>query len=81
MRGRKAVAALAGLAVCGALVLGGCGGGDSTTTSTEPAKAMKDEGGAMKHEGDAMKHEGDAMKDGGAMHDEGGEHGEAMKDG
>lgn len=84
MRGKRAATGLAAIAVGGVLVLGGCGGGDETSTDAKPAKsggAMKDESGAMKHEG-SMKHEEGAMKDDeGAMHDEAEKHGEAMKDG
>ena len=76
---RKAAPALASLAIGGALVLGGCGGGDDSATSAEPAKGMHDD--AMKNE-DSMKGDGEhAMKDDNAMHDETDDHGEAMKDG
>jgi|GEM_PF-4695232 len=91
MRYRKAGPALASLAIGGALVLGGCGGGDDSATSAEPAKAMHDDAmkgdGSTKH-GDSMKsddstkHDGEhAMKDDNAMHDETDDHGGAMKDG
>ncbi|HYQ77658.1 MAG TPA: hypothetical protein VEP91_00935 [Solirubrobacterales bacterium] len=78
MRFRNAVPVLA---VGGVLALGGCGGGDDSTTSAEPAKAQSDN--AMKHE-DAMKDGHGAMKDkgadDGAMHGEGDDNGGAMKD-
>ena len=81
MRDRKATPALAGLAVCGVLILGGCGGGDDSTTAGEPANsttpAGQTQGDAMKHDDGAMKGDDGAMKgDDGAM-----KHGEAMKDG
>jgi hypothetical protein len=84
MRDWKATPALAGLAVCGALILGGCGGGDDSTTSAEPAgattpamkgDAMKDDDGSMKQGQGAMKDDDDAM------HGDEADHGEAMKDG
>jgi hypothetical protein len=91
MRVSRTIPALAAVAVGGALALGGCGGGDSTTSdSGTPASqvstdgtddamkhddAMKDETGAMKDDEGAMKHE-DAMKDDDAMKHEG----DAMKD-
>jgi hypothetical protein len=72
MRGKKTAGVMAAVAVGGALAIGGCGGGDSATGETAPAKAA--DGVAMKHEGDAMKQKnGDAMKD-----DSGANH--AMKD-
>jgi hypothetical protein len=84
MLGRKTIAPVAALAVAGVLVLGGCGGGDSATGSTAPAKSSD---GAAMHGDDAMKppHE-DAMKgDHGAghgddaMHGKTDDHSEAMK--
>jgi hypothetical protein len=76
MLGKKAVPALAAVAVGGALALAGCGDDDSTAAdnATTPAGQVSDE--AMKGE-DAMKDHSDAMKEGGggAMHED-----EAMKD-
>ena len=66
MRGRKTTSGLAAIAVGGALVLGGCGGGSSMTDSSNasaPADAaMKGKHDDMKAEHDAMKGEDQAMK-------------------
>jgi len=83
MHYRKAGPALASLAIGGALVLGGCGGGDDSATSAEPAKAMHDD--AMKHD-DSMKGDGSTQHHatGGTMKGEHvmkDDHGGAMKDG
>jgi hypothetical protein len=80
MIGRKAIAALATVAVGGAIALGGCGGGDDTTSSGNgPTPAGQASNGAMKH-ADAMKDDRGAMHDGGAMHNKTDDHGGAMKE-
>lgn len=86
MRRTKAAAGFAAIAVGGALILGGCGGGDDASATTNQARAE----GSMKQE-DAMKDDGDSYEerqkrrwcDEGrrATHDEGDDHGQAMKDG
>jgi hypothetical protein len=76
---------LAAIAVGGALVLGGCGGGSSTTDSSNasaPADAaMKGKHDNMKAEHDAMKGEDQAMHGEKAMHEKGAGHGDAMHEG
>jgi hypothetical protein len=64
MRVRKTSSALAALAVGGALVLGGCGDGDSSTeaeTGKATTPASQASNGAMKREDDAMKDDSGAM--------------------
>jgi hypothetical protein len=78
MGGRRAISALSVPAVGVAILIGGCGGGDSTTgagsaSGTTPA-GQASTGAAMKHE-DSMK------KKGSAMHDEGSMHGGSMHEG
>jgi hypothetical protein len=68
MRGRKTTSGLAAIAVGGALVLGGCGGGSGTTDSSN---ASAPAGAAMKGKHDDMKAEHDAMKGDDAMKGQG----------
>lgn len=79
MRSRKVTGALAAVAVSGALVFGGCGGGnDASTSGSKPASQTT--GDSMKHE-DAMKDDGAAKGNSGAMKDDGAmKQDHAMKD-
>lgn len=74
MRGSKRASGLAAIAVGGAIVLGGCGGGSSATETSNAGAAMKGEYHAMNGDHQAMHGEK-------SMHEKGAGHGDAMHEG